>query len=413
MQKISRHQAAQISIAAQMLDRPARQKATPEDVRELAHRLAVIQIDTISVVARSHYLIPWSRLGHYDPAWIDEAVYPERQMFEYWGHAASFISRDLLPCFLSRMAERRRKFGSERDAWASENQGVIDAVRETLRTDGPLTTLHFERPNPDTPVEPWAWHGGKPTNRALDYLWHIGEAGINRRINFRREYDLIHRVLPEITNIEQPDIWSERLTLAERALSAMGISRPEWLNDYFRTSWGIRTNTPPGPAELLDELARTGRAIPVTIEGLGPAFISSAHANLLDDVLTGYVAKRTTLLSPFDNLIWDRQRTMELFDFDYRIECYTPAAKRVYGYFTLPILRRGRLVGRIDPKVDRKSGTFFVRSLHLEPGVRYSKRLSDDIRGTLHAFARWNGASHIVAESVPDAFRDALTGPLT
>jgi uncharacterized protein len=412
MYRINRRQAGQLAIAAQMLDVPERRRATLDDVRQLAHRLAVIQIDTISVVARSHYIIPWSRLGHYDPAWIDQIIYPERQLFEYWGHAASFISRDLLPCFLSRMAERREKFGPERNAWSAENADVIEVVRQKLAEDGPLTTLHFERPDPEVPVEPWAWYGGKPTNRALDYLWHIGEAGINRRINFRREYDVIHRVLPEITTISQPDTWTERLTLADRALVAMGIARPEWLNDYFRTSWGIRTNTPPGPAELLRTLVKQERAIPVEIDGMGPAFVSADHAQLLDDVLMGYVARRTALLSPFDNLIWDRQRTLELFDFEYRIECYTPASKRVYGYFTLPILRRGRLVGRVDPKVDRKTGTFYVQSLHLEPGVRISQRLVDDIRGTLHAFARWNRASQIMAVSVPETFREPLTGPL-
>lgn len=412
MQQITRRQAAQISIAAQMLDLPGRRRASLDDVRRLADQLAVIQIDTICVVARSHYIIPWSRLGHYDPAWFDQLIYPDRQLFEYWGHAASFISRDLLPYFLSRMAERRQKFGPERNAWTAENSDVISAVRQKLSDDGPLTTLHFERPDPETPVEPWEWYGGKPTNQALDYLWHIGEAGINRRINFRREYDLIHRVLPEISTLGHPDIWTERLALADRALVAMGIARPEWLNDYFRTSWGIRTNTPPGPSELLQTLVTKDRAIPVDVDGLGPAFVSADYAGLLDDVLGGYVARRTTLLSPFDNLIWDRQRTVELFDFEYRIECYTPAAKRIYGYFTLPILRRGRLVGRVDPKVDRKAGTFFVRSLHLEPGIQTSKRLIDDIRGTLHAFARWNGASQIVAESVPDSFREPLTGTL-
>jgi uncharacterized protein len=285
-------------------------------------------------------------------------------------------------------------------------------VRKRIRNEGPLTTLAFERPNPEQPVEPWEWYGGKPTNRVFDYLWLTGEVGIHRRVSFRREYDLIERVLPQICEIERPDVWTERLTLADRALQAMGICRPEWLNDYFRTKWGTRNDQPPGPGEILDQLVKMERAIPVMIEGLGPAYVSVDQYDTLQNVLGGYTATRTTLLSPFDNLIWDRQRTVELFDFDYKIECYTPAPLRQYGYFTLPILRRGRLVGRVDPKVDRKTRQFTIKSLHLEPGVRVSQRLIDDIRGTLHAFARWNGAEHIECDRCDPALSEAITGSI-
>lgn len=395
-----------------MLAHPQRRRATRDDLRAVVSRLACIQIDTISVVARSPYIIPWSRLGSYDPEWLDDLVYPERELFEYWGHAASWLHTTLLPCFLSRMAERRHMYAPERFTWTAENLDLINHVREEIRQRGPLSTLAFERPNPDEPVEPWAWYGGKPTNRVLDYLWLTGEAGIHRRVNFRREYDLIERVLPQIVEITQPDTCGERLTLADRALQAMGVARPEWLNDYFRTKWGTRNDAPPGPTELLEHLVSQGRAMPVEIDQLGPAYVTVDQAQTLGDVLRDYRATHTTLLSPFDNLIWDRQRTLELFEFEYRIECYTPSAQRQYGYFTLPILRRGRLVGRVDPKMDRKSGRFIVRSLHLEPGVKISQRLIDDLRGTLHAFARWNGASHIVSENVASELSDAIDSAL-
>lgn len=408
--RITRKQAAQIAIIAQMLGSNPRRKPTRDDLRQLIDRIAMIQIDTISVVARSPYVIPWSRLGAYDPNWLDQLLHPERTLFEYWGHAASLIDTSLLPCFFSRMEERRQKYDPSHHAWTSQNVDLIDHVRQQVYQHGPLTTLHFERPDPDQPVEPWAWYGGKPTNRAFDYLWLTGEVSIHRRFNFRREYDLIERVLPQVKVIEQPDIWTERLTLADRALQAMGIARPEWLNDYFRTKWGTRNDSPPGPTELLDCLVKRERAVPVEIDELGPAYVSVDQLDALDDVRHGYAASSTTLLSPFDNLIWDRQRTLELFDFEYRIECYTPEAKRIYGYFTFPILRRGRLVGRVDPKIDRKSGVFYVRSLHLEPGVRLSKRLVEDLRGTLRSFARWNGASQIVSENVAPEIAGAVDG---
>jgi uncharacterized protein len=407
---LSRKQAAQVAIRAQMLDCSSRRTATPEDLRTLIQRLALIQIDTIHVVARSQYVIPWSRFGEYDPAWLDELHYPGRELFEYWGHAASLIDSKLLWCFLSRMDERRGYDSPDHTEWIANNEDLIEHVRQTLRDSGPLTTLSFERPNPDQPVEPWAWHGGKPTSHVLDHLWRIGDAGIHRRLSFRREYDLIERVHPEIIELDRPDPWDERTTLADRALQAMGICRPEWLNDYFRTRWGTRNNHAPGPQELLDHLVQQERALPVQIEGLGPAYVTVDQEQALRDVQSGYTATRTTLLSPFDNLIWDRQRTLELFDFEYRIECYTPAAKRQYGYFTLPILHRGRLVGRVDPKVDRKNRRFYVHSLHLEPKVSLSKRLINDLRGTLHAFARWNGADEIVSGSGPSDLMSAIEG---
>jgi uncharacterized protein len=409
---LSQRQAAQIAISAQMLGSQRTPKATPDDVRNVAERLALIQIDTIHVVARSQYIILWSRLGDYDRGWLDSLQHPERELFEYWGHAASLIHSSLLPCFLSRMEERRQMYAPERYDWTAEHLDLIAHVRQRIREDGPLTTLAFDRPNPDEPVEPWEWYGGKPTNRAFDYLWLTGEVGIHRRVNFRREYDLIERVLPQICEIERPDIWTARLTLADRALQAMGISRPEWLNDYFRTKWGTRNDQPPGPRELLEELVKQERAIPVVIDGIGEAYVAADQYATVQDVLSGYTATRTTLLSPFDNLIWDRQRTLVLFNFDYKIECYTPEPKRQYGYFTLPILRRGKLIGRVDPKVDRKNRQFVLKSLHLEPGVRSSQRLIDDVRGTLHAFAKWNGADHIVCEQCDPEFIDAIAGSL-
>jgi uncharacterized protein len=409
---LSRRQAGQIMVEAQLLSNASRRRPTKEDVRRVVERLGCIQLDTIHVVARSQYIIPWSRIGNYDPNWLDELHYPDRELFEYWGHAASLIHASLLPFFLSRMDYRRELYSPDHFDWTAENIELIDLVRRRIRDEGPLTSLAFERPNPDEPVEPWAWYGGKPTNRVFDYLWLTGEVAIRRRINFRREYDLFERVFPEIHEIERPGICEERLALADRALQALGICRPEWLNDYFRTKWGTRNDQPPGPQELLQSLVAAERAIPVEINGLGEAYVSVDQEETLNEVMHGYSATRTTFLSPFDSLVWDRQRAIELFDFDYRIECYTPEPKRIYGYFCLPILRRGRLIGRLDPKIDRKTGGFIVKAFHLEPGVQISGRLVSDIRGTLLSFARWNGATSIRCESAPREIQEAVTGDL-
>jgi uncharacterized protein len=407
---MSREEARGLALVAQMLAEPPSTSPSKESLRELVDRLACIQIDTIHVVARSQYIIPWSRLGHYDPAWLDELLHPDHELFEYWGHAASLIDTRLFPCFRRRMDDYRRYSESGEHDWASEHRELIRQVYARVVDEGPLMSASFERPNPDEPVEAWAWWGGKPANRALDILWSSGRLAIQRRVNFHRVYDLTERVLPDAIaeDLLEPDV--ERHVLASRALQALGLVMPRWLNDYFRTKWGAPSGGPPRPTEILEHLATTGEAVPVEVEGLGPAYVAAQYEPVLADLRNGYEPRVTTLLSPFDNLIWDRKRTLDLFDFDYRLECYTPAAKRVYGYFSLPILHRGKLIGRLDPKVERKDRLLYVRALHLEPRVQLDDRMIEAVCMTLREFATFNGADGVVLEDAPDRFREAMVG---
>jgi hypothetical protein len=217
---------------------------------------------------------------------------------------------------------------------------------------------------------------------------------IARRHNFQRVYDLRERVLPGWDDSALPSTEEMRRTLTLLSVRALGIALAAWVPDYYRQP---KTGVP----KRLEALAAEGLLHELKIEGFdGLAYIHPDRLSLLEEAESGNLEPMlTTLLSPFDPLVWDRQRARQLFDFDYTIECYTPAAKRRYGYFTLPILHRGRLVGRLDPKAHRAQGVFEVKALHLEPGVEVSEELVNDLVITLRRLAAWHGTPELVVRT--------------
>jgi uncharacterized protein YcaQ len=216
-------------------------------------------------------------------------------------------------------------------------------------------------------------------------LFTSGELMIARRHNFQRIYDLRERILPSWDDSQLPPIEQVRRELALKAVRALGITTARWVADYFRTSQKETAPLPP-------TLAAEGALLEVGVEGWqSPAYIHRDNLALAEAAASGALRPElTTLLSPFDPLVWDRARALAVFGFDYRIECYTPALKRRYGYFTLPILRRGQLIGRLDPKAHRKEQRFEVKALHLEPGITVTAELAADIAGALRECAEWH-----------------------
>jgi uncharacterized protein YcaQ len=226
-----------------------------------------------------------------------------------------------------------------------------------------------------------------------------GQVMIARREKFQRVYDLRERVLPEFDESAVPSTAELRRMLTLRAVSALGIALPGWVPDYFR-------QPKMGIAPYLKALAADGQLKQIAVEGLdGPAYVHPERLDLLEEAASGSREPALTmLLSPFDPLVWDRQRARDLFDFDYTIECYTPAAKRRYGYFNMPILHRDRLVGRLDPKAHRAQGLFEIKALHLEPGVKVTPDLITDLADVLRRLAAWHGTPDvIVTQSDPPA----------
>ncbi|MGH2531861.1 MAG: winged helix-turn-helix domain-containing protein [Thermomicrobiales bacterium] len=405
-------EARMLAVIAQRLDRRPRGKATKERLLETIRHLGCVQLDTISVVARSHETVLWSRVGAYDPADLAALHYPDGALIEYWAHAAALVPIEAYPYFRRNMAYYVGP-DSPIAGWEQQNAEVIDHVLTLIRERGPLTSRAFERPDGPRP-KAWTWYGGKPARAALDVLWTRGDLMILRRIGFERVYDLTERVLPNGYAGDLPSIEEQRRYFASRSLRAMGVATPRWVADYFRT--GGRAHVPLKDArQELRCMADEGVAIPLDVAGFAePAWLDPALAPVLDDLRAGRGKPTlTTLLSPFDSLVWHRGRAEALFGFEYRIEVYTPEPKRRYGYFSLPILHRGRLVGRLDPVYRRKERVFTVKIAHLEPGVRVTDRLAADVAASLRDYCAFLGGGEVVVlASDPPAFAPALTAAL-
>ena len=414
---LSRNEARWLAVIASGLDRrPFRRKATAADILETIRKLGMVQLDTISVISRSHETVLWSRLGPFDTSHIASLYDPGLALTEYLAHAAAIVPTESLALFRSYMCRAR---GHAEWSAEPENRAIMDRVLSHIREHGPTGSRHFERPDDGRRAQQWEWYGLKPERRALDALWVRGETVLRRRDQgFSRVFDLPERVIPGFWEAAPiPDVDRDR-AFVRKALAALGIGTARWVADYFRTG---------GPAhvpiartrELLQELEAAGGAVRVEIPRIDePVWLDSALAGRLDDLRAGRGRPSlTTLLSPFDNLVWNRDRDAQIFDFEYRLECYTPAPKRKYGYYTLPFLYRGQVVGRLDPSFDRRTRMLNVKSLHFEPWVRPSSSLATAVAGALDDLTRFLGGdagSWLLLESNPpqtlSLMRSAVSG---
>jgi uncharacterized protein YcaQ len=397
------HLAAQGMVQTRLQTR--RGRATKDDVLAAIRRMGVLQIDTISVVARSPYLVLWSRLGDYDPCWLD-ALLEEGKLFEYWAHEACFIPIEDYGLYRHRMIDPAALGWKYAAGFLREHPDVVERVLARIRTYGPMRSADFEPDAGKSDGKAGGWWDWKPEKRSLEVLFTAGVLMIARRRNFHRIYDLAERVLPGWDDSRMPSMETTRREFALRAVKALGLAKAGWIADYHRTR---------PPHVDLQALHAAGLLLRAAVEGWRePVYVHPDHAGLLAQAAAGTLAPTaTSLLSPFDPIVWDRKRALELFGFDYRLECYTPADKRRYGYFTLPILRRGALVGRVDAKAQRKAGVFELKALALEPGVRIGARLADDIAAAVTRCARWHACPQVTLKHAePVAFMPLLQAAL-
>jgi uncharacterized protein YcaQ len=386
-----------LHLAAQGMLQPRRARAVKDDVLASIRRMGVLQIDTISVVARSPYLVLWSRLGDYDPCWLEQLL-AEGKLFEYWAHEACFIPVEDYGLYRHRMLDTAPLGWKSGASWMRGHAEQVERVLEHIRVKGPTRAADFERIDGKS----GGWWEWKPEKRSLEALFTAGKVMVARRQNFHRVYDLAERVLPGWDDSRTPPMDEVRREFVLRAVKALGLAKAAWIPDYHRTR-------PPhlAPQALFEE----GLLLRARVEDWKePVYIHPEHAGLLEAAQQGRLNPTlSTLLSPFDPIVWDRRRALELFGFDYRLECYTPAEKRRYGYFTLPILRRGRLVGRIDAKAHRAAGMFELKSVALEEGVRLGDALLRDIAAAVGRCARWHGCPDIqVTSTAPEALAASL-----
>ena len=380
--RLTAAQARRIALAAQgFADPRPTGRVDARHIRRVLDRVAILQIDSVNVFSRTHYMPVYSRLGPYPRGLLDElsahtAGPVRRELFEYWAHEASLVPVELQPLLRWRM-ER-----AHHDAWggmrriAQQRPTLLDDVRRLVREQGPLRANETGvQPPARRPGEMWNWHDGKV---ALEFLFWSGEVTAARRVNFERLYDLPERVLPrEILEAPTPDVADAQRQLVRIAARAYGVATEPDLGDYFRLP---RTESKQRVAELVD----AGELVPVTVDGWrSPAYLWPGARR------PRQVTARA-LLSPFDSLIWFRERTERLFGFRYRIEIYTPAARRQYGYYVLPFLLGEDLVARVDLKSDRQGGTLRVQGAYLEDG-RDPVYVADELAQEVAVTARWLG----------------------
>ena len=366
---------------------PPRRKAGKADLLTTIRQIHNLQIDTISVVARAHQHILWSRLGSYQTNWLEE-LHSEGQLFEYFSHAVCLLPIEDYPLFRALMLEKFIGWDNIRD-WGEKNADTLEQILSHIQQNGAARSSDFV--SKQSRGKWWDW---KVEKVALEHLYYRGDLMIARRESFQRVYDLRERVLPSWEDTQAPEYSIAVKELTRKAIKALGIASNTWAANYFYIK---KAET----AAAIAELQAEGAIFPVRIEGVkgGPFFVYVENEALLEAVQSEQLpAEHTTILSPFDPLVSDRGRTRDLFDFDYSIECYTPAPKRKYGYFVLPILHRGRLIGRLDAKAWRKEGRLQVISLYLEPGIPVSAGLTRELAKTLRAYASWQGLSKVLID---------------
>ncbi len=370
--------ARRIALAAQGFGAPRPPAVTWRHLARNLDRLALHQIDSVNVLARAHYLPAFSRLGPYDRGLLDRAAWgrrSERRLFEYWAHEASLLPLALHPLLRWRMARADRGeagWGRLR-AFATERRAEAEAMLERIRGQGPMAASDFEHGRSRSGW--WEWGD---TKHALEYLFWAGRiATATRRGSFERVYDLAERVIPKpVLALPTPDEADAQRRLVALSARALGIATAADLRDYFRLK-------PDEAKAAIGALVEDGTLLPVAVEGWRqPAFL---HAE----------ARRPrrihgqALLAPFDPLVWERARAERLFGFRYRIEIYTPAAKRVHGYYVLPFLIDEALAARVDLKADRQRGRLVARNIHLEPGAPPETRAR--LAAELALMAGWLG----------------------
>jgi uncharacterized protein YcaQ len=398
-QHLSLAAARHLHLAAQGLLTPIKRKAAKADVLACIRRMALLQIDTIHVVARSPYLVLWSRLGQYDPAWLDQLL-AEGALYEYWAHEACFVPIEDYRLLRHRMLDPAAMGWKYSVKWMETHADDIARILGHIRDNGSVRSSDFERRD----GKGGGWWSWKPEKRHLEVLFTAGKLMVAKRHNFQRIYDLAERVLPDWDDTRDlPTFEAAQDEMVRNSCRALGVVKAGWTADYYRLRRGKYD-------AALHQLADAGELIAVRVEDWKhDVFVHHELAPLLaeaDELTSG----TTTLLSPFDPVVWDRKRALELFDFDYRIECYTPAPKRKYGYFVLPILSRGRLLGRVDAKAHRKEGVFELKAVYLEPGIRESKRLATDIVGAVRRCATWHGTPEVRMVQGPACIAQALNG---
>jgi uncharacterized protein len=399
--------ARRIAVTRQRLAGPCL-PSNSDGIMKVMRDLGWIQIDPMTTVTRSHLLVLWSRLGQYDPAHLSKLLWEERRLFEDWAHGASIVLMEDYPIFSSlkrTFATGQSSWAKRVHAWLKKNQRLRRRILIEIRRNGPLPTRHFE----DESAREWhstGWTAGRNVDQMLYILWAQGKIMVAGRTNGQKLWDLTERCLPKWAPRERLSDRELTSRAVQRSLHALGVARASHIKQHF-----IRGSYPK-LAEVLAELEADGRITRVNIQEDGkawpdPWYIYTDDLPLLDRLEEW--KPRTTLLSPFDNLVSDRQRTEQLFGFKFRVEIYVPKHKRQHGYYVMPILHGDRLIGRIDPVMDRTRQRLTINAVYAEPYAPTTTETARQIAQAINELGSFLGAREIVyGRRVPAGWRSVL-----
>ena len=378
--ELSISQARRIALAAQGFADPAPAgRVDRRHLRRVMGRVKLLQLDSVPVVIRTQYLPPFSRLGCYEPSLLDRIAYRDDEWFEAWAHEASLVPVDDEP--LLRWQKQRSEQGQTWKGLVELARCESDYVADVLAQVAERPLAAGELADPRRRDGEW-WGSRSLGSMALDWLFRIGAVGIRRRGNFVKEFDLLERIVPpDVLARPTPTAEEAQRELLARSGAALGVGAAGDLVDYYRL--------PPREGRVrLGELVEAGRLETVAVQGWAEAAYMHPAARLPRS------ADSLTVLSPFDPIVWNRSRAARLWDFDYRIEIYVPASKRVYGYYVLPVLAGEQLAGRLDLKTDRAGGMLRVLGAFAEPGADRPE-LAERLRPHLRDLARFVGVETV------------------
>ncbi|UTT62924.1 winged helix-turn-helix domain-containing protein [Microcella humidisoli] len=403
MPRLTAAQARRLALAAQGFDRAHPAAVGTRQLASAIDRLQVLQLDSVTVFARSHYLPLFARLGAYDPADLDALIFARRGRYtEYWAHEAAIIRRDDWPLWHWKREALRERF-TLKSAWVRENTAMLDWLLLELAAKGPMTVSDVEH---DATERRGPWWGWSDVKEGLEYLFAFGDVVSGGRRGFSRVYALPHQVgLAELHAVEVPRVEAQR-ELVLRSVRALGVGTVGDIADYHRLKIAPTQ-------DALRALLAAGEIEQVEVEGWTTGAGRPLPAFIMPGARIPRRIEATALLSPFDPVVWSRDRALRMFGFPYRIEIYTPAPKRQYGYYSLPVLVDDRLLGRIDLKSDRQAGVLRVQSAWVEPGGSPAE-LAARVAPVLRRASAWQGLGEVVVTEplwgdAAAAVRDALS----
>lgn len=389
--KLSLKQARKLAINCQLLDNKTKLPDGKEGIARTIEHLGYIQIDTISVIERAHHHTLYTRRPDYNENMLHELQAKDRRVFEYWGHAASYLPISDYRYYLP----RKKRFLDPYNKWEKERLQkyghMMAPVLEQITNEGPLCSKDFKLSDSSNRSGWWDW---RPTKVALEMLFWQGKLMITERRKFQRVYDLTERVLPDNVDIRYPSNDELGRFVVNRALNAYGVATFKQIKNHLNVALKSEIK------RSLDSMIECGEVVTIEIRGIDNSVYYSKPEYLENLTKLRAAKPRVCFLSPFDNFIIQRERVNELFGFNYSIECYVPEPKRKYGYFVLPIFYGDRFAGRLDPKADRKAKTFLVRQLYFEDGFIPDDRFIESFVSGLVMMMRFNKCEIIKLQNV-------------